>query len=189
MVKKVILLLGIFLLLLGCVQNPGTNSAAGNSGDNNSQAIATGNGANTGADAMKVENGNKVKVEYIGKLTDGNIFDKSEGRGPLEFTAGAGQMIKGFDEAVIGMKLNEEKTVTLPPEKAYGAVNPDAFQWVPLANLPAGLEVGIGTQLMTSTGMQVVVVDVNADSAKIDFNHKLAGKTLIFWIKVVNIEK
>jgi len=74
-----------------------------------------------GVDSVKkVEKGNNVKVEYIGRFPDGEVFDKSEGRGPLEFTAGAGQMIKGFDDAVIGMELNEEKTVTIPPEDAYG---------------------------------------------------------------------
>ena len=91
--------------------------------------------------AKSVSEGSTVKVEYIAKLADGTVVDKSEGNGPLEFTAGGGEMIKGFDEAVIGMRLGEEKTVTVPPEKAYG----------------------------TGRG------------------HPLGGKTMVFWIKVVEI--
>lgn len=70
--------------------------------------------------AKVVSKGSVVKVEYVAKLADGTVVDKSEGNGPLEFTAGTGEMIQGFDEAVIGMKVGEEKTVTVPPEKAYG---------------------------------------------------------------------
>ena len=91
--------------------------------------------------AKAISRGSAVKVEYIAKLADGTVVDKSEGNGPLEFTAGAGEMIQGFDEAVIGMKLGDEKTVTVPPEKAYG----------------------------TGRG------------------HPLGGKTMVFWIKVVEI--
>ena len=70
--------------------------------------------------ANVVSKGSVVRVEYIAKLADGTVVDKSEGNGPLEFTAGEGEMIQGFDEAVIGMKIGQEKTVTVPPEKAYG---------------------------------------------------------------------
>ena len=72
-------------------------------------------------ESKTISKGDKVKVEYIAYLTGGQIVDQSKGRGPLEFTVGGGEMIKGFDEAVVGMKLGEEKTVTIPPEKAYGA--------------------------------------------------------------------
>ena len=83
-----------------------------------------------GSDYLKsnsVKKGDRIKVEYLLKLSDGEIVDKSEGAGPLEFVVGGGDMIEGFDEAVVGMKLNEEKTVTVPPEKAYGT-DPSAHE-------------------------------------------------------------
>ncbi len=91
-----------------------------------------------------VSKGDRIKVEYMVSLTSGQVIDQSKGRGPLEFKVGGGEMIKGFDDAVVGMKLNQEKTVTVAPENAYG----------------------------TKKG-----------------SHPLAGQTLIFWIKVVEIEK
>ncbi len=185
-------LVAAILLVSGCAtqaQQPGQN-ATGNvvvSGTQNNANQDTQNGV---VEVAKVESGAKVKVEYVGTFPDtGEIFDKSEGRGPLEFTAGTGQMIPGFDEAVLGMALNDEKTVTIPPDKAYGEVDQNAIQWVSKNLMPQDLNVGIGTKLMAGAGRPVTVVDVNADSVKIDFNHPLAGKTLQFWIKVVDIQK
>ncbi len=177
----VLLVLGA-LLLAGCSQQPSSNGQL----DTNQNTVAlTG-----GVDSMQtVENGDTLKVEYVGTFEDGNVFDKSEGRGPLEFTAGAGQMIKGFDEAVIGMKVNDEKNITLGADKAYGEAREDAFVWTPKTQLPQDGNITIGTQLMASNGMPVLIVDMNADSVKIDFNHPLAGKTLKFWLKVVQIVK
>ncbi|MEK6957842.1 MAG: peptidylprolyl isomerase [archaeon] len=193
MKAKTIFLIGIvaaILLVSGCAQQaqqPGQN-ATGNVviTDN----IDTNSNQNGVVKVAKVESGDAVKVEYVGTFPDtGEIFDKSEGRGPLEFTVDAGQMIPGFDEAVLGMKLNDEKTITIPPEKAYGEVDQNAIQWVSKNLMPQDLNIGIGTKLMAGAGRPVTVVDVNADSVKIDFNHPLAGKTLQFWIKVVDISK
>ncbi|MDE1865148.1 MAG: FKBP-type peptidyl-prolyl cis-trans isomerase [Candidatus Micrarchaeota archaeon] len=75
-------------------------------------------------DVNSVSKGTRVRVEYVAKV-DGKVVDKSEGNGPLEFIAGTGEMIQGFDEAVLGMKLGQEKTVTVPPEKAYGTSKAD----------------------------------------------------------------
>jgi len=85
---------------------------------------------------MAVEKGNKVKVDYTGSLEDGTVFDTSEGRQPLEFEAGAGQMIKGFDEAVMGMEKDEEKEVKLASEDAYGAPKPELVKKFPKEQLP-----------------------------------------------------
>ncbi len=139
---------------------------------------------------MSVEKGDGVKVEYVGKLTDGTIFDRSEGRGPLEFVAGGGQMIKGFDEAVIGMKLNDEKEVTIPPEKAYGAADAKGQRiTVPLTAIGDDGNITIGAPISTGTGQIGRVIDINDGMATIEFKHQLAGKTLSFWIKVVEIKK
>ena len=74
----------------------------------------------TGCTNTMIKSGDKIQVHYTGTLDDNTVFDSSEGKQPLEFTAGAGQMIKGFDDAVIGMKLGQEKTIKIPPEQAYG---------------------------------------------------------------------
>lgn len=185
--KKIILISAILLLLLGCVQNNGATQ--GNANDNNSPVIIADTNKNNGADGMKVENGSKVKVEYIGKLTDGTVFDKSEGRGPLEFTAGAGNMIAGFDEAVIGMKLNEEKTVTIPPEKAYGKEGSGQMLEVPLSQISSDTNLTAGIVLTSDNGTKFRVVEIKDGTATLQAMHQLEGKTLVFWIKVVSIDK
>lgn len=131
--------------------------------------------------------GDNVSVEYTGKLQNGTIFDSSQGRAPLEFTAGADQMIKGFDAAVIGMKIGEKKTVTLPPEQAYGMPDPANIFGLPLSNIPNGTKVG--NTLYAQSGQPVVVIAITNETATIDANHFLAGKTLVFDIEIVNITK
>ena len=132
-----------------------------------------------------------VKVHYTGRLTNGEVFDSSEGRDPLEFTVGAGQMIKGFDAAVNGMGLNEKKTVTIPADEAYGQPNDAMIQEVPKASLPADLNPSVGMQLMASSPdgqqMPVKVVEVTEENIKVDANHPLAGQDLTFDIELVSI--
>ena len=144
-----------------------------------------------GVDSMEiVENGDKVKVEYKGTFPDtGEVFDKSEGRGPLEFEAGAGQMIKGFDAAVIGMKLNEEKTVTIAPENAYGKAGEGQRIEADLNQISADGNVTVGMDVFATNGMQGKVESIDGNKAILLFEHPLAGKTLEFWIKVVEIQK
>lgn len=140
-----------------------------------------------------VETGDTITVNYRGTLSDGTEFDSSlkPGRTPLEFTVGAGQMIAGFDEAVVGMKLNEEKTVTLAPDKAYGETRPDLIVKIPLeqlAEIPAN-QLVVGAKLAAGNGMQGTITAISDTDATINFNHELAGKTLMFWIKIVTIDK
>jgi len=145
-------------------------------------------------------NGDTVSVNYIGKLANGKLFDtniKEEAQkagmplrpsyAPLSFKVGAGQMIPGFDAAVVGMKIGEEKTVSLPPAQAYGERLADAIISVPLGNLPPN--VTVGSMLQAQNGQVVKVVEINATHAKVDFNHELAGETLTFTIRMVNITK
>ncbi|MFT6865434.1 MAG: FKBP-type peptidyl-prolyl cis-trans isomerase 2 [Cyclobacteriaceae bacterium] len=132
-----------------------------------------------------------VKVHYTGTLLSGEIFDSSLERDPLQFTVGAGQMIKGFDEAVNGMGINEKKTVTIPCAEAYGEKNDQLIQEVPKAELPADMNPEAGQTLVATNheGQQthVMVKHVNDESITIDANHPLAGQDLVFEIELVEI--
>jgi FKBP-type peptidyl-prolyl cis-trans isomerase 2 len=146
-----------------------------------------------------VENGDTISVNYVGKLEDGTVFDTSEKEAaseagiynemrdyePLTFTVGAGQMIKGFDEGVVGMKLGEEKTIEIPPEEAYGEYMEEYARELPRDAVDFIPEVGM--QLATETGLKGTVTEVSEENFIVDFNHELAGKTLIFKIKVVSV--
>ncbi len=140
---------------------------------------------------MSVKKGDKVKVEYTGTLDDGTVFDTSEGREPLEFEVGSGQIIKGFDDAVIGMKKGEEKEIKISPSEAYGEVNPELIKKIPKDNLPPGQEPQPGMMLVLGTpdGRRIPakITEVTDKDVTIDLNHPLAGKTLNFKIKVVDI--
>ena len=135
--------------------------------------------------------GDRVKVDYTGKLADGTVFDSSIGKTPLEFTLGDGSMIKGFDAAVVGMKVGASKTVTLQPTDAYGNHLDSAVTTVPRNQLPSGLVPIIGQQLqVTHSDGSVGVVTVTAvtdTTVTVDANNPLAGKTLTFEIKLVGI--
>lgn len=139
----------------------------------------------------KAKNGDNVKVHYKGKLTTGEQFDSSEGREPLAFTVGAGQMIKGFDEAIPGMAVGEKKTINIAPENAYGTKNEDAIIEFPKSNIPEDmkLEPGMKLQLHNQAGqpVQVVVTEIKEDVVVLDANHELAGKELIFDIELVEV--
>jgi len=140
----------------------------------------------------QVKNGDSVKVHYTGKLEDGSIFDSSEGRDPLAFKVGAGQMIKGFDRGVVGMTLNEKKSISILPEDGYGAINNDLVIEVSRDTVPADikLEKGLKLQMMQENGRPVVVTvtDINEKKVTLDANHHLAGKTLIFDVELVDLK-
>ena len=140
----------------------------------------------------QVKENNTVKVHYTGKLSDGQIFDSSEGKEPLEFTLGKGQIIPGFEKGLIDMKLNEKKTITIAKEEAYGDINDDLRQEVKRTQLPPDItpEVGMGLVSKSPDGqeMNLLVVEVREDSIVIDGNHPLAGKDLIFDLEVVEIK-
>ncbi len=132
----------------------------------------------------------KVQVHYTGTLEDGTTFDSSEGREPLEFTLGAGQVIKGFNDAVVGMSEGEEKTVTLKPADAYGEHHEQLVFEVPLAQLK-GVDVKPGVTLLLRSEKgneaRAVVKAIKGDAALLDLNHPLAGETLTFKIKLVKV--
>lgn len=139
----------------------------------------------------EAKKGDRVKVHYTGKLTDGSVFDSSRDREPLEFELGAGMMIAGFDAAVTGMKVGESKTAEIPSNEAYGEHNEEMVISVPKTQLPEGLnpEVGqqLGMQQPNGQSIPVRVTKVESDSIEIDANHPLAGKDLIFDLELVEI--
>ncbi|RMF59100.1 MAG: peptidylprolyl isomerase [Bacteroidetes bacterium] len=135
--------------------------------------------------------GDAVDVHYTGKLEDGTVFDSSEGRAPLTFTLGAGQVIPGFEEAVLGMQEGETKQHAIPPEEAYGEHREDLVVPIPRNQFPADADPQPGQQielhLRDGGVIQATVTHVDADTIVIDANHPLAGKTLIFDIELVKI--
>lgn len=139
----------------------------------------------------QVKTGDVVKVHYTGKLVNGEQFDSSIGREPLEFTVGAGQMIKGFDAAMPGMNLGEKKTINIAPEDAYGPRSEEAIIEFPKENVPADmvLEPGMPLTLSNQAGqpVPVIVVEVKEDIIILDANHFLAGQELVFDIELVEI--
>ena len=140
---------------------------------------------------QQVKEGDVVKVHYTGKLINGEQFDSSVGREPLEFTVGAGQMIKGFDAAMPGMNLGEKKTINIAPEDGYGPRSEEAIIEFPKENVPAEmvLEPGMPLTLSNQAGqpVPVIVVEVKDDIIILDANHFLAGQELIFDIELVEI--
>lgn len=135
--------------------------------------------------------GNSVKVHYTGRLEDGTVFDSSANREPLQFTLGDGNMIKGFDAAVHGMAIGEEKSVTIPSAEAYGEKRDDMMLDIPIDQVPPHIqpEVGMELSLQNQAGQPVPVKVTHVDAEKItlDANHPLAGQDLIFDITLVEI--
>ena len=140
---------------------------------------------------QQVKNGDTVKVHYHGKLTDGSTFDSSEGRDPLEFTVGSGQVIKGFDDAMVNMEVGEKKTVQIPVDHAYGERNEDLIMEYPKTEFPADMtpEVGMELHMSDNAGnvFPVVIAEVKDESVLLDANHPLAGENLTFEIELVSI--
>lgn len=138
-----------------------------------------------------VDNGKTVKVHYKGTLDDGSVFDSSEGKDPLEFQVGAGQVIPGFDSAVQGMSEGETKTVKIASAEAYGDQREDMIAEIPQDQIPNDMDVKVGQalQLKTPQGdVPVQVVDVNDDNVKVDANHPLAGQDLTFELTLVGVD-
>ena len=142
---------------------------------------------------QKIENGLFVSVDYTGTLEDGEVFDSSKDREPLEIHMGAGNMIPGFEAALLGMSLNESKTFTLSPEEAYGERDESRTYDFPKSDIPAGMEPEVGQILALSNpdGQQIPArVDrMDDETVFFDLNHPLAGESLTFAVGVVGISK
>ena len=139
----------------------------------------------------KAKQGDCVKVHYRGSLDSGEVFDTSQDREPLEFTIGEGRVIAGFEDAVVGMVAGEEKSVRIPSAEAYGERREDMVAVFNSGQFPEDLAPAVGQilQLKRDDGMliQVMVTDVTGDQVTLDANHPLAGKDLIFDLKLVEI--
>jgi len=139
----------------------------------------------------QVKANDKVKVHYTGKLADGQVFDSSLEREPMEFQMGQGQLIPGFENGILDMKVNEKKTVVIPSNEAYGEIRDELIQEVPNDRLPPEIkpEVGMGLVSTTPEGqeIQLVVKEVKDAAIVVDGNHPLAGQELTFEIEVLEI--
>lgn len=140
---------------------------------------------------QQAQNGDKVRVHYHGTLRTGEIFDSSNGKEPLEFTVGSGQVIKGFDEGVKGMQEGEKRRLEINVEDAYGEKSQDMIIEFPKTQFPEDMSPEVGQQLMMSNGsgqsFPVVITEVKQESVLLDANHPLAGQDLIFDIELVEI--
>ena len=136
-----------------------------------------------------IQSGDTVSVHYTGKLENGEVFDSSSGRRPLIFTVGCGQIIRGFDEAVVGMTAGEKKTVTIAPEMAYGPRQAELIVDIPKNTVPEDMELekGMMIELIDPQGNKIPaeVFEILDEVVKMDLNHFLAGKTLVFDIEIV----
>ncbi|MEX0316520.1 MAG: peptidylprolyl isomerase [Ruegeria sp.] len=139
----------------------------------------------------EIKQGDTVRIHYTGTLLDGKTFDSSEGRDPLEFVVGSGQIIAGLDAAMSGMTVGDTKKVEVPCVEAYGPINPAMRQAIPREGIPDDIPLELGTQLQMQTpegqALPVTVVEVDEATVTLDANHPLAGQDLIFDIEVVSI--
>ncbi len=142
-------------------------------------------------ETQMVKEGSVVSIEYtLTDKKDGTVLDSNKGKEPLTFTANGTQIIPGLEKQIIGMKKGEEKKIEVAAKDAYGEIRDDLIMDVPIEKLPQGVKVG---DILTATGangsvVQCKVKEVNEKSAKLDMNHPLAGKDLVFDIKVVDVK-
>ncbi|MFA5049818.1 MAG: FKBP-type peptidyl-prolyl cis-trans isomerase [Candidatus Micrarchaeia archaeon] len=184
--KNIIIILFSVLLLFGCIGNeiqPDTNT--GQNQTNNTILFA--------------QTGDLVTVDYVGYFDDGTVFDTSikvigqqaglakSSYAPLQFLLGSGQMISGFEAGIIGMKIEEEKTIHLTPDEAYGQIKQNLIMTFPLEMMPENISVG--TILITEDNWKGKVINMTNETGTVDFNHEFAGKNLTFDILIVDIER
>ncbi len=140
---------------------------------------------------LAVTKGKKVSMEYT-LTVEGKVVDSSEGKAPLSFVQGTGQIISGLERQLEGLVVGDEKIVVVSPKEGYGEINPEAYREVPKTSLPPQMQpqVGMILQMSSPDGQRypALVREVKADSIIVDFNHPLAGKVLNFKIKIVSIE-
>ena len=182
-------LIALAALLAGCGGSPSSTTPPATT---TISTTSTPSATSTVDPNRTARDGDTVSVNYIGTLEDGTKFDSSYDRGePLTFVLGSGQMISGFDAAVHGMKVGETKTVTLPPDQAYGEHQDSLVITMDQNKFPEGTQFAVGQQvtLTSASGQQVpgIIVDIGPGTVTIDVNHRFAGKTLTFEITLESI--
>lgn len=137
---------------------------------------------------LAVGNDMVISMDYVLRLDNGQVIDSSEGRGPFEFLHGHNQIIPGLEKGMVGMVVGEEREIVVAPEDAYGDIDPDAFQVVPMAAFPPDMQLEVGQPLQMSDRaghiFNAVVVEVRPQGVLLNFNHPLAGETLHFWVRI-----
>lgn len=141
----------------------------------------------------KAQEGDMVTVVYQGILEDGSIFDGSEEDEPLVFVLGEDSVLPGFEKAIVGMEIGEQKTVRVPPEEGFGLHLERLVDNLAVEALPAGIELKVGTQLEVTaedgSRFKVTVTDVESGRVTLDANHPLAGQSLVFHIELLDIDR
>ena len=136
--------------------------------------------------------GNTVHIHYTSKFSDGEVFDSSDGRDPLAFELGSGQVIPGLDKAMRGMKVGEKQTIEIAAAEAYGPHHPEGVQEVERSQLPPEIEIEVGAQLQASAqdgqAINLTIIEVDENVVTMDANHPLAGKDLVFDVELVSID-
>lgn len=140
---------------------------------------------------IEAKDGDTVRVHYTGKLEDGTVFDSSRDRAPLEFTLGRGEVIEGFEKGIMGMAVGTTKTLSIPPEHAYGERREDLVLRVNKGEFPEHINPSVGQQLQVRQPngaiIDLVVTEMSDDTVTLDANHPLAGQTLIFDVELMEI--
>lgn len=137
-----------------------------------------------------IQKGNTITVHYTGRYENGDIFDSSIGKEPLTFKVGEGNIINGFENAILGKEIGDKVEVDIEPIDAYGDYREDLLIEVPNSSLPGPVEVGMSLQAQAENGMpiNVTIKEVKEDSVIVDANHPLSGKRINFSIEIINID-
>lgn len=139
----------------------------------------------------QAKQGDTVRIHYTGTLSDGTQFDSSNGRDPLEFELGAGQVIPGLEREIVGMAVGDTKSVSIVADEAYGPHRPEGVQEIERSEIPDSIQLEVGIELQASNqeghSMRLRVVSLSDDKVTLDGNHPLAGKDLTFDVELVEI--
>jgi peptidylprolyl isomerase len=190
MQRKLILVLTLAISLAGCAGSNEPEASTTTSTPATTTTTIAESTATTQAQSSPsqgAQDGDIVKVHYVGTLDDGTEFDSSYGRDPLEFEVGTDQVIAGFDAAVHGMVVGEKKTVRIPPEEAYGPVDEELIFDVPIEQAPD--DVAVGDEVLIDGTVYGRVTAVGDTTVTIDTNHRFAGEALNFEIELVSINE
>ncbi len=136
--------------------------------------------------------GDTIAVNYTGRMENGEVFDSTKDRMPVKFTVGLGSLIRGFERAVIGMRQGEKKTVVIAPGDAYGPYREDLLINLPRSNVPADVDLTVGDVVIlgdrAGNTLPATIILIEAETVRVDLNHCMAGKTLIFDIEILEID-